>query len=159
MITFRPITDFPRGTLYHQLMDAYSFHDSCCQYWHNDWIAYDDFFYENPSIAENFGFVTVLDGTPIGHISWDPRNRPDYVIIGHNCILTQYKGKGYGKMQLQEALLRIKTCGVKKILVGTNTLFLSAQKNYESVGFVKIGERENTETPFAGKYIDYELLL
>lgn len=159
MIEFRKITEFPRGTLLEQLLDAYSFHEGCRQHWHGDWVAYDDFFYDNPHIAERYGFVTVLDSKPIGHISWDPRNLPEYVTIGHNCILAQYKGNGYGKMQLQEALRRIKTYDVKKIIVGTNALFLPAQKNYESAGFVKVGERENPDTPFAGHYIDYEMLL
>ena len=30
---------------------------------------------------------------------------------------------------------------------------------YESVGFKKVHEKENKETPFSGKYIDYELIL
>lgn len=49
----------------------------------------------------------VLDGEPIGHILWDPRNIPEYVEIGHNCIITKYKGNGFGKRQLQEAVDRI----------------------------------------------------
>jgi hypothetical protein len=49
MIEFKKPSDFPKGTLYNQLID---------------------------------------------HISWDPRQRPDYVEIGHNCILTKYKRKG-----------------------------------------------------------------
>ena len=36
-------------------------------------------FYDNPDIADNCGFVTCYKGEPIGFISWDPRNRPDYV--------------------------------------------------------------------------------
>ncbi len=34
-------------------------------------------------------FITVLDGIPIGHISWDSRNGSYYVEIGHNCILAK----------------------------------------------------------------------
>ncbi len=124
------------------------------------WHDYDDFFYSNLySIADKYGFITVVDGIAIGHISWDPRNKPDYVIIGHNCILSSYKGKGYGKIQLQEAIRIIKEYKVKKIIVTTNEITLSAQKNYESVGFVKISERINKETLFVGKYIDYEMIL
>ena len=124
------------------------------------WKEYDDFFYSNlDSVADKYGFVTVVDGTVVGHISWDPRNRPHYVAIGHNCILSAFKGKGYGKIQLQEALRRIKTYEVDKIVVTTNEITLSAQKNYESVGFIKVKERKNTSTPFAGNYIDYEMVL
>lgn len=48
---------------------------------------------------------------------------------------------------------------VKNIIVTTNEITFSTQKNYESVGFIKVNERVNRETPFAGNYIDYEILL
>ena len=66
------------------------------------------FFYDNKEIANRYCFITVLDGETIGHISWNPRHRPDYVEIGHNCILTKCKGKGYGHLQLEKAIRRIK---------------------------------------------------
>lgn len=159
MIKFVEISNYPKGTLWKQLIDAYYFNDNCKKFFNKSWKEYDDFFYSHLEIADKYGFITVVDSVPVGHISWDPRNRPDYVIIGHNCILTKCKGKGYGKLQLQEALNRIKKYGVKKIIVTTNKLFVSAQKNYESVGFKKIAERVNMETAFAGNYLDYELAI
>ena len=48
---------------------------------------------------------------------------------------------------------------LKKIIVTTNEIFIPAQRNYESVDFKKVNERENKETPFSGKFIDYELPL
>lgn len=159
MLEFKPITDFPRGTLYRQLLDAYSFDARCQAHWQDMWQSYDDFYFDNPHIAAAYGFVTVLDGEPVGHITWDPRNRPDHVAIGHNCILTASKGRGLGKLQLLEALRGIKAYGVSRIIVTTNVLTLPAQKNYESVGFVKLRERPNPDTPFAGNYIDYEMRL
>lgn len=160
MIEFKKISEFPKGTLYNQLVDAYSFNNNCKKVWDTMWREYDDFFYQNlKNIGDKYCFVTVLDGIPIGHISWDPRNKPNYVEIGHNCILTKYKGNGYGKLQLNEAIKRIKKYDVKKIIVTTNEFTYSAQKNYESVGFVKINERVNKRTPFFGNYIDYEMLI
>lgn len=158
MIEFKKISDFPSNTLYNQLKDAYSFNSECKKYWNNMWKEYDNFFYQNiDNIADKYGFVTVVDGNPVGHISWDPRNRPNFVEIGHNCIISKYKGNGYGKIQLQEAIRRIKEYGVKRIIVTTNELMIPAQKNYESVGFKKVKERINKETPFSGNYIDYEM--
>ena len=160
MIQFKKISEIPRGTLYNQLVDAYSFNNKCKEAWNTSWKEYDDYFYDNLDIADKYGFITILDGEPIGHISWDPRHRPDYIEIGHNCILTKYKGKGYGKMQLQEAIKRIKEYeGLKKIIVTTNEFLIPAQKNYESIGFIKISERDNKETLFSGKYIDYEMII
>lgn len=37
-------------------------------------------------------YITCYKGEPIGFICWDPRNRPEYVEIGHNGIKTKYKG-------------------------------------------------------------------
>lgn len=160
MIEFKKISEFSKGTLYEQLCDAYSFDSNCKKYWNEMWQEYDDFFYSNlDDIADKYGFITAIDNNVVGHISWDPRHAPEYVEIGHNCILTKYKGNKYGKIQLQEAIRRIKEYKVKKIIVTTNEITLPAQKNYESVGFKKINERENKETPFAGNYIDYEIKL
>ena len=160
MIEFKTPSEFTKDTLYNQLVDAYSFNDECKKIWDTSWKEYDDYFYNNLDIADQYSFITVLDGEPIGHISWDPRHRPDYVEIGHNCILTKFKGKGYGHVQLEEAIRRIKEYNdLKKIIVTTNELFVPAQRNYESVGFKEIRKRENKETPFSGKYIDYEIVL
>lgn len=160
MIEFKKITEFPRGTLYNQLVDAYSFNKECKKAWDISWKEYDNYFYDNLDIVDKYCFITVLDGEPIGHISWDPRHRPNYVEIGHNCIVTEYKNKGYGHLQLEEAIRRIREYdNLKKIIVSTNELMVPAMKNYESIGFVKVGERENKETPFSGKYLDYEMIL
>ena len=112
-----------------------------------------------PEIADTYGFVTCFHDEPIGFICWDPRNRPEYVEIGHNAIRTAYKGNGFGKAQLAEALRRVREYeGLKEIRVRTNSNLI-APKNYESVGFKKVCERENKDTPFSGKYIDYEIKL
>ena len=159
-ITFRNISDFNRGILYRLLADAYSFDNrwrECCD---KDWIAFDHFFFDNLDIADKYGFITALDGEPIGHISWDPRHRPDYVEIGHNCIASEYKGNGYGKRQLMEAIDRIRQYdGLKKIIVCTNSN-LVAPRNYESAGFKLCRKRKNDgDSTFSGDYLDYEIIL
>lgn len=108
MIEFRKISDFPKGTLYDILIDAYSFDERNRQIWDKNWKETDDFFYSHPEIADEYGLVTCLDGEAIGFVTWDPRHRPDYVEIGHNGIRGKYKGRGYGRLQLLEALRRIR---------------------------------------------------
>ncbi len=158
-LTFRKISEFEPGILYRLLVDGYSFDDRWKACFEKDWLEFDDFFFANlENIADKYGFITVLDGEPIGHISWDPRNLPEYVIIGHNCILSKYKGNGYGKQQLQEAISRIKQYdGLKKIVVGTNSNLI-APRNYESVGFKLCQRRKNEgDMAFSGDYLDYEM--
>ena len=160
MVEFRKFTDFPRGTLYELLADAWSFDERNRQIWDADWKETDDFFYDNPEIADQYSLVTCLDGKPIGFVTWDPRHRPEYVEIGYNGIREQYKGRGYGRLQLEEALRRIKQYeGLKRIIVGTNSN-LVAPRNYESVGFVLADRKQNhTESEYTGDYLRYEIIL
>ena len=160
MIEFRKIGDFPRGTLYDILVDAYSYDKRNRQIWDADWKQADSFFYGNPEIADQYGLVTCLDGEPVGFVTWDPRTRPDYVEIGHNGIRGKYKRRGYGRLQLQEALRRIREYeGLKRIIVVTNSN-LVAPKNYESVGFVLYDRKPNsTESAYTGDYLFYEMIL
>ena len=160
IIDFRTLSDFPRGTLYDMLTDAYSYDQRNRQIWDTSWKESDDFFYDNPDIADKYSLVTCLDGEPIGFVTWDPRNRPEYVEIGHNGIREQYKGLGYGKLQLEEAIRRIKTYeGLKRIIVGTNSNLI-APKNYESAGFMLYDRRPNeTESAYTGDYLWYEISL
>jgi len=158
MGTFRKITEFPRGTLHDILVDAYSFDSRNRAIWDENWHEFDDFFYDNPQIAEKYGLVTCVDDVPIGFVTWDPRNRPEYVEIGHNGIRTAYKRKGYGRMQLEEALRRIRAYeGLKRIIVCTNSEFV-ATRNYESVGFQLYDRKPNdTESAYTGDYLYYEI--
>lgn len=160
MIEFRTFRDFPRGTLYDILADAYAFDERNRQIWDAQWKETDDFFYDHPEIAEKYSLVTCLDGEPIGFVTWDPRHRPEYVEIGHNGIRERYKGRGYGRLQLEEALRRIKEYeGLKRIIVGTNSS-LVAPKNYESAGFVLCDRKpNNTESAYTGDFLRYEILL
>jgi ribosomal protein S18 acetylase RimI-like enzyme len=156
-LIFEKISSFDRGILYRLLVDGYSFDNRWKSYFEKDWLEFDDFFFDHLNIVDKYGFITVLDGEPIGHISWDPRNMPEYVTLGHNCIASKYKGNGYGKRQLQEAIDRIRQYdGLQKIIVGTNSNLI-APHNYESVGFKLCQKRKNeTETAFSG---DYEMIL
>lgn len=158
MIEFRPIADFPRGTLFAQLKDAYGLDERWEALFGESWKEYDDFIYGNQKIALRCGFITVLDGVPIGHITWDPRKAPESVEVGHNCILCRYKGNGYGKAQLAEALARIREeWKPEKIIVTTNDNLI-AKHNYEACGFTLKMRKQNTdESAFSGDYLYYEI--
>ena len=160
MVEFRKFSEFPRGTMYDILRDAYSYDARNQQIWDANWRGSDDFFYDNPHIADKYGLVTCVDGSPIGFVTWDPRNAPGYVEIGHNGIRSAYKGRGYGRIQLQEAIDRICTYdGLKKIIVCTNSN-LVAPRNYESVGFRLYDRKTNdSESAYTGDYLYYEIVL
>lgn len=158
-ITFQKITDFPRGTLAAFLRDGYSFEPKFERDWDKQWREFDDFFYDNPHIADFSGFMTVLQKIPIGFVSWNPTNLPAFTEIGHNCILSGYKGHGYGKQQMREAVRRILAQGAKKIIVCTNEICVPAQHTYESAGFRFVEMSEEPFCPeYAGRRMHYEIL-
>lgn len=159
-ISFKKFSEFPRGTMYDILRDAYSFDTRNIEIWNDNWLESDAFFYDNPEIADKYGLVTCLDDYPIGFVTWDPRNVPEYVEIGHNGIRSAYKGNGYGRLQLQEAIRRISAYdGLKKIIVCTNSDFV-APRNYESVGFKLYDRKVNdSESAYTGDYLYYEIVL
>ena len=157
-IEYRDITDFPRGTLVNMLKDGYSFEPRFERDWIKQWEEFDDFFYNNPHIAKTCGFITVLEGKAIGFVTWNPTKLPASVEIGHNCILTKYKGNGYGKQQMREAVKRIKITKAEKIVVCTNEVLIPAQHTYKSSGFRFVRKVEETFHPeYSGKRIYYEL--
>jgi RimJ/RimL family protein N-acetyltransferase len=159
-IKFKKISDFNRGIIFELLKDAYSFDSRFEERWISNWEDCDDFYFDNLEIADRYGFITTLDDEPIGFAVWDPRNMPEYAEIGYNCIVSKHKGKGYGKIQLQEAVDRISKSDVRKILVTTDDVLAPAQGMYESVGFKfdKKWEEKNKED-FVCEHIDYVLLV
>ncbi len=159
-IKYRKFSEFQRGIICEILKDGYSFESRYERDWGKTWIEADDFFYNNLEIADKCGFITTLDEIPIGFICWDPRHIPEYIEIGHNCIVTKYKGNKFGKMQLEEAVKRISNNNVKKIIVTTDEQLVPAQKNYESVGFQLLRKRKNEwNQEYAGYLMDYEMIL
>lgn len=143
--SFQKITLFPRGTLAALLRDAYSFDSRWEVAYGGSWREFDAFFFDHPEIADRCGFFSVLDGVPIGFVSWDPRRLPESVEIGHNCIRSGWKGRGLGTRQMQEAIRRISVARPRKIFVVTSAPLLPAQRMYERAGF-----RECAREPAAG---------
>lgn len=159
-IEFQPITAFPRGTLMALLRDGYAFEPCFERDWLPQWREFDDFFYDHPSIADSCGFMTVLNGKPIGFVTWNPTRMPEVIEVGHSCVATACKGNGYGRRQMREAVRRMKTRGPKKIIVCTNEVCVPAQRTYESAGFRFVEKAEESFcSAYAGQRIHYEIVV
>ena len=137
-IEFRKLREFPRGTFYSLLADAYAFEPRYERENGERWRADEAFFLDNPHIGDQYCIVTALAGEPIGLIAWDPRNLPDFAIVGDNCIAAKHKGKGYGGRQLREAVGRMVAAGARTIYVSTDNALIPAQRMYEGVGFRRL---------------------
>jgi GNAT superfamily N-acetyltransferase len=102
-------------------------------------------------------FLSWQESELIGFASFDPRQAPDIGIIGHNCILPQFRGQGFGKQQIEEILDRSLTLGIRtsKVTTTDNPFFFSAQRMYKSCGFLEI-YREPWRQDTAQSLIHYQ---
>lgn len=86
-------------------------------------------------------FLTWWDDQLVGFGSYDPRQKPAAGIVGHNCILPEFRGRGLGKSQIHEILRRFQIIGITTARVTTNDhpFFLPAQRMYRACGFREVG--------------------
>jgi len=76
------------------------------------------------------------------HPAYDPRPFPE-AIVGQNCIVPEYRGKGFGRLQLRHLLAMLKSKGFEKATVTTtdNPFFEPAQRMYQACGFAEVKRR------------------
>jgi GNAT superfamily N-acetyltransferase len=92
--------------------------------------------FNNPETVGKYVLFTCIGNKPIGYFSWDDRRYP-VGIVGQNCILPNYQGKGYGKKQIERIIKIFQDKKFSKIqaITGDHDFFSSAQKMYINCGF------------------------
>lgn len=105
-------------------------------------------------------FISVLNGNPVGIGSFDPRQKPAYGVIGHNCVLPEAQGQGVGRAQIMRILDEFKKREIHtaRVSTGVDPFFASAQRMYESCGFLKTRTFKSDLYPH-WKMVEYELTL
>jgi len=105
------------------------------------WKEFDKEIFEYPDSIGRCVFLTLLERQIAGFGSYDPRHGPEFGIVGHNCILPEFRGRGYGKQQLSEILRRLQSLSIKKAkaTTGSHPFFIPAQRMYSSCGFIEVG--------------------
>ena len=160
-IEFKSPLDQKPGTIASLLEEAYN--DLVKSYpslWvpeRSNWEQYDHAVFTQPSSVGACIFFTWLDGHIVGFGSWDPRQRPDFGIIGHNCVIPKFRNRGLGKRQIQEILQRFLRMGIKTAMVSTNdhSFFIPAQHMYTACGFQEISRNPWDRDP-RQSIIEYE---
>jgi len=124
------------------------------------WEEFDREVFEHPDTVGTCVFLTWSGDRLVGFASYDPRQRPEFGIVGHNCVLPEFRGNGFGKQQIQEIVRRFRAMGIRLAQVSTseNPFFTPAQRMYTACGFRETGHR-----PWDGdasrNVIEYEMKL
>lgn len=104
------------------------------------WEQYDCEVFRQPDTVGACVFLTGLDGLIVGFASWDPRQGPRYGIVGHNCILPEFQGRGFGREQIREVLRRFQSLGIQTARATTcdHPFFAPAHRMYQACGFREV---------------------
>jgi len=104
------------------------------------WEAADRAVFDYPDTIGACTFLSRRGDEVVGFFSFDPRPRPAYGVIGHNCILPEYRRRGYGRQQINEILRRMAGLGIKRAEVSTagHPFFLPARRMYAACGFTEV---------------------
>ena len=123
-----------------------------------NWKQFDSDVFNEPETVGACIFYSRMDDRLVGFASWDPRQWPRQGIIGHNCILPEFRGRGFGKRQVREILRRFSKTGFAKALVLTcdHPFFAPARHMYEACGFSEMRRRPWERAPGLS-LIEYEL--
>lgn len=163
---FKPLRSESPGTIYRLLSASYgSFLGENPRHretWQLNWREYDADVSSGPATAAECGFFSYAGDELVGFASYDPRGGPAKAVIGHNCILPGFRGKGYGRRQLRELLRILKQRGFKKAVVttGGHEFFASAIRMYKSCGFKETGNsRVDAGNGSRTKELEYDLTL
>jgi ribosomal protein S18 acetylase RimI-like enzyme len=142
--TYLKLSDAESETIYKALCKSYQGWEDFSK-WENDWKEFDKDIHEFPDTIGSSGFATFLGETIVGFISWDPRQFPSYVIIGHNCVLPKYRNQGIGKQQITKALNSFQQHGFEIARVSTkrDSFFKYSRRMYESCGFIECSPYRN----------------
>jgi GNAT superfamily N-acetyltransferase len=144
LLTFTSISPYQPGTLSDLIHKSYAgLVQDCPEYWKQEsekWEEFDRQAFGHPDTIGKCVFVSCLDDRPVGLASYDPRHEPQYGLIGQNCILPEYRGRGFGKLQILESLRRFRENQTKTARVTTSEhpFFAPARKMYESLGFEEV---------------------
>jgi len=159
-VEFAAITNEAPGTITALLRTSYADLLERDPAWESEQAGWDEYDRQIFLYRDTVGaclFLTRLNGQTVGFGSWDPRPGPEYGIVGHNCILPRFRGKGLGCQQLREILRRFQLLRMKVVKVSTcdHPFFIPAQRMYVAVGFREVRRIPSTWNPNL-KMIEYE---
>jgi GNAT superfamily N-acetyltransferase len=121
------------------------------------WDEFDRDVFENPHTIGACVLLSWFGIQLVGFSSYDPRQKPELGIVGHNCILPEFQRRGFGQQQIQEILRVFEDMGIRLAKASTNddSFFIPAQRMYMACGFHEVRRVPWNRKPNV-KLIEYE---
>ncbi|MBN1274191.1 MAG: GNAT family N-acetyltransferase [Candidatus Aminicenantes bacterium] len=160
-LEFTPLHDQKPGLIASMIKRSYAdLIESDPEQWGHEiskWEQFDREIFEHPNTVGSCVFLSWYDGRLVGFGSYDPRGKPEFGIVGHNCILPEFRGRGFGKYQIHEILRRFEAVGIRKAKTSTldEVSFVPAQRMYVVCGFYETGRHPWDDDP-SQIVIEYE---
>ncbi|MFP3898305.1 MAG: N-acetyltransferase family protein [Dehalococcoidia bacterium] len=125
-----------------------------------EWEQFDHEVFEHPDTVDRCVFLSWSRGQLVGFASYDPRQGPKLGIVGHNCVLPEFRGNGFGNQQIEEIIRRFRAEGIRlaRASTGESHFFAPARRMYAACGFREAGRRPWHGDP-SQNTIEYELTL
>ncbi len=143
-LTFEPLSAFSPGALADIIGRSYAaLVELEPDLWGQEpekWANFDRRAFAQPDTIGRCVFVSQLGNETVGLGSYDPRPGPGHGTVGQNCVLPDYRGRGFGSRQILEILRRFADIGIRAARVTTSghPFFAPALKMYGSLGFREI---------------------
>lgn len=145
MLEFGSFADVPRGWILKALRRIYADYPFRDEAFHKarlaGWGEYDGLIFDHLDTVGRSGFTSGAGGSLVGFCSWDPRRAPGLAIVGHNGLFPEFRGHGYGRLQIGHMVKLLAARGVARLLVttGEEDFYLPARRMYEACGFIESG--------------------
>lgn len=144
-LSFTPTHDRHRGLIASMLRRSYA--DLLAidpEHWMPEvekWEQFDNEVFEHPDTVGACVILSWAGDRLAGFASYDPRQRPDVGIVGHNCVLPEFRGNGFGTRQIQEIVSRFRIMGIvlARASTGESAFFAPARRMYVACGFCAVG--------------------
>ncbi len=105
-------------------------------------------------------FLTRRGERLAGFASYDPRQGPDFGLVGHNGVVPEFQRQGIGTAQIREVLRRLGVMGIARARVTTLDLpfFTAAHRTYIRCGFTEMRRTPWDRNPTTA-VVEYERTL